>query len=203
MFNISQEISLPTLYATLLWAFAVVLLAIITHARKRARSSHGYWLALTLISLYLLIDESVMLHEKLGELYSGAEKLSPFLYFDWVIPYGVLVIIISVIFYRFILALPPRIRFLFVLAGSTFVLGALGIEVISARHYVMYGRDSFYWLLLVPIEEALEQTGLVIYIYGLLLYIGTELNGLSIEVQSGRKRQLNAASIIAVRKSHP
>ena len=184
-----RELSLPTLFATLQWAFAVALLATITYFKKQNQSSYAHWLALTLIMSYLLIDESLALHEETGRYFHRAKDTSPFFYFGWVIPYSVLVVIMAFTFLKFLLTLPRRILLLFFLAGGIFVLGTLIVEMISARHAMLHGFTPFYWLVLIPIEEALEMIGLTIFIYALLIYISTELKGLSVQVRPEEERE--------------
>ncbi|WP_121967558.1 hypothetical protein [Leptolyngbya sp. BC1307] len=59
-----------------------------------------------------------------------------FLHFAWVIPAAFLVVVFLLGYVRFILALLKRMRRLFLIAGSTFVGGALGMEMVAVRYRV-------------------------------------------------------------------
>ena len=178
MVDLDKEANLPTLYTASLWVFCIILTATITCVRKRTQYPFVYWLVMALIMVYMLVDELFMLHEEVRRYFDGLESVSPFLYRGWVIPYSILVVGVSLFFVRFVIGLPSNTRFLFLLGGCIFVMGALCTEAIAGYYVLMYGKTGFYRLLLVPIEEVLEMTGLVIFIYGLLSYIEMELNGL-------------------------
>ena len=66
--------------------------------------------------------------------------------------------------------LRDRFRKLFVLAGSTFVLGALGFEIIFRKLYKIYQVDHVSVTIFATVEELLEFGGLIIFIYALLSY---------------------------------
>ena len=96
--------------------------------------------------------------------------------FSWIIPYSFLLLILFVIYYRFLANLPARTRLLFILAAIVFITGALGLEMLGGQHVSVYGFGSKeFELVYVTIEESLEMAGLTILIYALCSYICNEL----------------------------
>jgi hypothetical protein len=56
---------------------------------------------------------------------------------------------------------------LFCLAGAVFVLGALGLESVSAHFWTRSG-DSIAYGLLTSLEEFLERAGIVVFLKALM-----------------------------------
>jgi hypothetical protein len=101
----------------------------------------------------------------------------PFL-FAWVIPYGCAVVVIGFLYLRFVLRQPARTRRLIVAAGSVYLAGALGFELIGGWYLSRHDEiENFNYLLLVAAEEFLEMVGSVLFIYALLDFLGNQLQG--------------------------
>jgi MFS family permease len=112
------------------------------------------------------------------------------LYFPWVIPAFFLIIVFLFVFRKFIFALPNKTKVQFILAGTVYVLGALGMELIGGYIADKYGYTTIYGLA-STIEELLEMSGVVIFINALLNYLqsqASELNfALSFQPSSRKK----------------
>ena len=85
------------------------------------------------------------------------------------------------------LDLPVRIRILFIIAGSIYVMGAMGLELVGGYHADTYGVRNTTYVVLVSIEEILEMIGVVIFIYALMSYISSMLPGLNLRISSDLK----------------
>lgn len=99
-----------------------------------------------------------------------------FFYQAWVIVMIPLLLVMLVVFYKFIVDLPGKYRWLFLISGGLFVFGALVLEMVGGY----FRGDSFgNWKLinaaLITFEEFFENVGIVVFIYTLLDYIKTNL----------------------------
>ena len=80
--------------------------------------SYSLWLVLSFIFLYLSIDEAVQLHERVGVIIENNFNPTGYLSWGWVIPYGLLFIIFSAVYYfKFLPQLPKKIFWLFIISG--------------------------------------------------------------------------------------
>jgi hypothetical protein len=78
--------------------------------------------------------------------------------------------------------LPARTRRLFLAAGAIFVAGAIGVEAVSGMQASLHGEQNLTYHLVITVEELLEMTGIVIFIYALLDYIGGQLTTVGFHV---------------------
>lgn len=171
-FGLDEEANFPTLYSTLTLGFCSFLLAIITTIKQKANSQYTkFWRLLSLIFLFLAIDENCSIHEILIPIIRSAFNTTDFLYFPWVIPAIILLILFIIIFRKFIINLPTTTRSLFLLAGGIYILGALGMEFIGGYIADNIGLETTAYWIAASIEEFLEMFGILIFIYGLLFYI--------------------------------
>ncbi|TAI47994.1 hypothetical protein [Flagellimonas allohymeniacidonis] len=172
LFDLNSEDNLPTLYATLSLFLSAFLLFYIAQSSSNPKSKKNLWLLLCFIFIFLGFDEMFSFHEVLMELIRSHFEVGGYLYFAWVIPYGIAVIVLGVLYLPFLLNLPKKIRLLFVLSGLIFVFGALGIELFEGKHYEVNGED-FRFAVFYTIEEVLEMLGIALFIYSLLIYISS------------------------------
>ncbi|HTM30115.1 MAG TPA: hypothetical protein VL263_02370 [Vicinamibacterales bacterium] len=180
-FDFNREGNLPAFYsACALLVAAGLFLIVAADARQRADRWYRHWLGLGLIFLYMAIDEAAEIHGLLTNVIASMVETSGPLLFAWVIPYALLTLLFGIVYVPFTVALPPRIRTLFVLAGVVFVAGALGMEMfggaIVSAHGGVGGGGLEYWAHAVEytIEEALEMAGIVLLIYALLFHIAAQ-----------------------------
>lgn len=183
VFNFEAEMNVPTLFSSFLLTLSAILLAIIATTHKRLGSSHLPWFGLAFVFLFLAIDETVGIHERIAAPTSQLMHTSGLLHFSWVIPYGIAVAIFCIIYMRFLVNLPRRTMIFFIVSGVTYVSGSLGLEMISAPQYELHGVDGLIYMLIVSCEESLEMLGVVIFIYALLQYITEQFEGLTISTE--------------------
>ena len=183
-FYFDAEANLPSFYSTIAIVFCSVLLwRIGSLAAEKARKQSFYWKFLAVIFLLLAMDEFGSLHEfmiqPLRGLMDRASFDSDYLYFAWFIPYIVLLLLLGLLFVRFLFKLPSQTRFLFLLGGFVFVSGAVGMEMVGGKYWseqgwAIDGSDpvDLRYALIITLEELLEMLGIVIFIFALSRYYG-------------------------------
>ena len=189
MFDLDAEMNFPTFYSSLTLVFASVLLALIAACHKKAGESYWYWGGLSIIFLFLSIDEFGSLHERFEEPFlrllqtSGFLELSKIFFYAWVIPYGVAVIIFVILYSKFLFKLPRKTMVWFMISGILYVTGAGVLEVFGGIEDRLHSSNTFIYLFLCTIEEFLEMFGIAIFIYTLLSYINEQFNTFSISIK--------------------
>ena len=184
MFDFDHEGNVPTLYSAVAMLFCSALLALITHANwHRLDGKRMYWLGLTILFLFLAIDEGAAIHEKVGTFLERYMNATGALYFLWVVPYGVATLIFGLAFLKFVWELPKDTRARFVVAGVIFLTGALGIEMFGAREADLHGYYTVTYSVLYSLEEMLEMLGIILFIYALLSHLAKETGRLSVVLE--------------------
>ena len=173
LFNVDRELNFPTWYSALTIAFCSLLLRIIAMGKKQQGDRYTKdWQLLSLIFIWLAIDEVLSIHEILiiPEV-SEALKLPWFLHSMWVIPGTVFVVWFIKRYSRFVRHLPYQSRFHFFSAAAFYIGGALIMEMIGSYVAEARGQQNLVYALIATAEEAMEMTGIVIFVYGLLYYL--------------------------------
>lgn len=179
LFDLGLDGNIPTWYASaslLLCAFLLFAIArTMTGSRKRWTK---HWYGLSSLFLVLSIDETATIHERAGD---ALDQLAPvvsewggLLFYSWVLIGLSAVLMVTAVFLRFTLHLPKSTRNLFVLAAAVFVSGGLGAEMINAWIHDAYGTNTLAYAGMTVVEELLEMTGVLIFIYALLNVLRTE-----------------------------
>ena len=199
LFFLDYETNIPTLYSALTLLFCSIILGFIANVKRASRGAYvNYWMALSIIFLFFSVDEFTSLHEKLIEplrssLNASGFNTSGFFHFAWVIPGAAFVFICLLAFTQFLSNLPTRTRRLFLLAGSLYISGALGMEMIGGYYSsLINGENNIIYAIIVTIEESLEMLGIAVFIYSLLHYISYYMKGTSLHINivaSEKKRR--------------
>ena len=189
-FNFDQESNFPSLYSALSLGFSSYILGIIATFKKVRKSKYArHWKTLAFIFLFLAVDEACSIHEMSIPVLRGAFDAEGILYFTWVIPAFLLLVVFLFAFRKFILSLPVKTKTLFILAGFVYVSGALGMELVGGYLADSSGYNTVYGIA-SSVEEILEMLGIVIFIHGLLSYIQSQLAELRISLAF--KQNLNS-----------
>lgn len=178
LFNLGDEQNIPTWYTSASLLLCAMFLAYITVARKKLGLSYiAHWGALSAIFLYLSIDSVATIHDRTIER-PLIELLHPrgFVHFPWVIPGIIVVILLAVLYSRFLFHLPVKTRFLFIIAAAAYIGGGLILEMVSAYLMDYYVQDILLRGFVATLQEFLEMAGVIIFIYALLSYIGLLVN---------------------------
>ena len=171
-FDLNREDSIPTFVSSMGLGICSLLLFVIAMLTKRKHSSGLlYWVGLGILFLYMAIDETVRIHEKLGG--PLREVYDPDALYDmvWLIPYGILVLLVGIIYFRFVLRLPRETKVLFIVSGLIYLSGVAGFEYLGGRQDALYGVANFGYQLFVILEEGLEMLGMAFFMYSLLNHI--------------------------------
>lgn len=180
LFDLSEENNVPTLYASFTLLVASFLLLIIAIKHKMSDSASLPWFGLSIIFLFLSIDEFAQIHEQTILPFRNSFNTSGYLLFAWVIPYGIGLIVFVIAYLKFLIKLPRNIMFLFIISGAMYVIGALGFELLEAKHSEAYGFHNVYYSFLFTCEESLEMLGVATFIYALLKYIVGQFGSMTI-----------------------
>ena len=181
MFYVDLESSAPTWYSSAALGLAGVLLALIATAKFKTTDKYRWhWATLGCLFFLLSLDEIAMIHELPVEPLRERLGAGGLLYYTWVIPGAAFVVLVGCAYLRFFFTLPRRTQGLLLLAGATFVSGAIGVEMLSGAQADQFGEENLDYALIVTLEELLEMLGVVILIRCLLEYIEQHLGGLNV-----------------------
>lgn len=193
IFDINREQNIPSLYSWSALLFSAMLLAVIAQVKKIVGDRYvTHWRALAIIFVFLSLDEAMSLHEKFVEPLRDRFNTGGIFYYAWVIPASILVVVFCLTFSRFLLALPAKTKRLFLIAGTVYVAGALGLEMVAGVYDNIYGMDNIVIAALTSIEEFMEMSAIAIFIYALLTYMDTYLKGWSVKIDSANKLERNS-----------
>jgi hypothetical protein len=209
IFDVGEERSIPTWFESVQFLLCSILLAVVAIAKKQRSDRYSlHWSVLSIILLLLSLDEVASIHQAIGQ---QSERLlhnttgfipsGPITFF-WVVPGAAFVFIVLLAYLRFLAHLPQTTRRLFLFAGALFVLGALGIEMLSAQVVSSSGgiANFFGTALALPrgsasaipkilvglqtsVEEMFEMLGLTVFVYALLAYIRSYVEDINARVR--------------------
>jgi hypothetical protein len=211
LFDVGEERSIPTWFESILFLLCSMLLAVIAAAKKQRNDRYSlHWGVLSIILLLLSLDEVASIHEAIGQqserLLHIATGFTPggAISFFWVVPGAIFVIIVLLAYLRFLAHLPRTTRRMFLFAGALFVLGALGLEMLTAQVVSSSGGIA-NWIesssggivgqerasaiptilkgLQTSVEEMFEMLGLTAFVYALLAYIRSYVEDISVRVR--------------------
>lgn len=196
LFDVNNENNIPSWYSSITLLLCSLLLWLISEVKSRRQDQYAnYWKGLSIIFLLLSLDEVASIHELLIPL-GYAAHTSGFLFFIWVIPGIIFALSIAVIYFKFLMALPAKIRYLFLAAGVIYISGAVGFEMIGGYYFDVYVRENtltyasglpaLSMAMLLAVEEFLEMLGILVFIYALLSYINLDLKELQISFYEGK-----------------
>ncbi len=104
--------------------------------------------------------------------------------YEWIFIAIPVVIILAIVYLRFLLYLPPTTRNLIILAGIIYIGGSLGGEMLSGWYASSFGEGDRNYMMLTVLEETLEIAGIIIFIAALLQYWGNEHNRVKISINN-------------------
>ncbi|HEV7330648.1 MAG TPA: hypothetical protein VGN63_06360 [Flavisolibacter sp.] len=206
LFSLNGEYTFPSLFSTFILWFSAALLWFISYRKKNVADKESfYWKGLSLVFVFLGLDELLTIHENFARIEPFLSKyiqvFSKFMY--WTVAYGFLVILFAIFFSRFYLRLPKSTRIRFGVAATLYVGGAIGMEIAGAWFTKMYTMPAVSRGIFAAVEEGMEMTGIVLFIKALLLYIHQhiEIPFADVRIQCSAKTNL-AAPLQQDRKSN-
>jgi hypothetical protein len=164
LFSLSYEANVPTWYATcLLFSCGLALVPIAAEVSRSGARFRGHWWVLAITFFYMSLDEFVGIHENLA----GLVPAGGVLYFNWVIPASVIVMLFGLAYLPFLRHLPGHSRQRFVIAGIIYVSGALLMELPLGYWTERAGSDNLTYALIDLVEECLEILGASLFLLAL------------------------------------
>ena len=171
LFSLSYEGNVPTWLSSCMHVTSATLLALIATGKRQSGAPFvRHWWGLSIIFAYISIDEFVTIHEEMNAWFD----LSGALYFGWVIPAAILVSIFVLAYWRFLAHLPRTTRIRFIQAGTVFVGGALGVELVLGYWTDLHGSSNLGYGLIDWVEESMELTGAGLFLSALVEVLAGE-----------------------------
>ena len=173
-FYVDAEYNLPSSFSGFILMLAALILAVITIlVRGQNDSMMSYWLILCSGFFFMAADEILSLHERLIIPLRQFIAIDHYgvLYHAWVIPGIMIVIVLTLFFYKFLYRLPEKTRSAFLVSGALYIGGALGMELIGGYYEEFHQVHNLTCTMIVTAEESLEMAGVILFIRALLSFI--------------------------------
>ena len=170
--DLRSENNISTWYASTALLLAACLLAMIGFSKKRIGDRYTrHWIGLAVIFLFLSLDEAASLHEMTAAPLRNALHTTGYLYYAWVIPGSIAAMTIGLMYLGFLRGLPSQTRTLCLIAGTLYVGGAVGMEMLEGKQATFFGDQTVMYAIMVGVEESFEMLGVVVLVYALTSYM--------------------------------
>ena len=176
--NLDEEFNLTAIYSGMLIGMASFLLNKLGELSGKGGKQN--WKILSKVFLFLAIDEIFQIHE-LFVIPELSQYVHPSLSSIWVIPYAIISVYFAIKLIPFFISQGRRIFQLSLASGAIYVAGAIGIEACNSWLVITgeISRQGFWYEAIAGIEEILEMTGIILFIYALLLELNQRQKTLS------------------------
>ena len=175
LFMLDLEANLPTLFSFGLLLFCSLMLFLITLKQSSLGAMwRWHWVFLTGLFFVMAFDEAAGVHEHLILPVRETLNATGWFFFAWVVPAWIFVAVFSLVYLRFLLALPKPFMRLFILSGALYVGGALGVEMPGGAYAELHGTDTFAFQMIATAEEVLEMGGLALFSYTLIRFLAIQ-----------------------------
>lgn len=148
LFDLDEENNLPTWFSSFLLLNSSLVLYLF--ARINRDKNYFHWMLLSIGFLALSLDEVAGVHESIHTAID----------FNWAYAGGILVLALGLSFIRFLLSLDRRLAILFIISGSIYVSGIIGVELLSED----MDEDSMAYGFATAVEEGLEMLGALLFL---------------------------------------
>lgn len=181
LFYLDNEQNVPTYYSVLQLLLATFCIFLVVYTKKYSKDRFlPHWIGLCIGMFLLSADEFIMLHEKLKRFTFHIFPKDSFFYSSsWVTMAVILVAVVGVFYIHFFIKLPPRTRYLYLLSGVIFLIGALILERIGFSVLEIYDRKREF-VLITMAEEFMEMSGITLFIYATLDYLKSMMTSFKI-----------------------
>jgi len=171
MWNLDEENNVPTWFASMVLALVGFALAFVGLMKYQERDPHyRQWFAISLIPLFLSLDDMAQLHEALSSPLSEEYGFGGLLHWAWLVVALPVVAVLTVLFLPFLLRLPARTAILLLAgAGITFSGGVI-LEMFEGWRVDASGQGGLLLFLMVTVQEVMEMTGSIIALYAVIDY---------------------------------
>lgn len=183
LFNLGNEANFPTLYSTAMFAAGALLMLVVgLKNRQEGLRDAGRWLVLAAVFLFLSVDESASIHEKISnpvQRWTGAQG---YFYYAWVLVWGPAAVLFLASYIPFLLRLPRKTAGLFALGGAIFLVSAVGTEMIQSEYAWRHAKGSMGYLTMDQAQEFFELFGLAIFLAALLGYAQSRVSEVRVKL---------------------
>jgi hypothetical protein len=179
-FSVDQEANIPTWFTGGIALYLAMTAGMIASVVKSQGKKMAWaWRGISIMAIYIALDEVAGFHELAIDPIRANWDVGPWLYQSWVIPAMALVVLIGIIYIRFLWKLPIYTKVYLCLGALTYVTGAIGVESIGGFVLTTQGLSDWY-VQLSHIEEFMEMMGLIIILYSVVEYARRELKSMTV-----------------------
>lgn len=206
LFDLMQEANVPTWFSSVLLLVCATWLWMIGRLKKAQGEPFArHWAGLAIVFVMLSLDETAQVHDLVSDQLQARLHTSGVFFYAWVIPAIGFLAVLAVTYFRFLLHLPNRTRILFLLAGTVYVGGAVGMEMVAAIYDQSHDFENAVTAAMANVEETMEMAGLVIFIYALTAYLSSTFGRVGIGFGFGapatQERRTDAPAVLARARS--
>jgi hypothetical protein len=162
-FDLDEEESIGTWYSALI-LFAAGRLALLQarYARSGSQGWYSWWLLMAIGFHLLSLDEVAGFHEFVNTMVEDTH---------WTTYGAIIALVVATAYLPFLWALPARTRWLFIISGCIYIGGAVGVEWATIWYEENDQLNTLAYNLWNAVEESMEMTGVILFIYALLGHI--------------------------------
>jgi len=168
---VDAENNAPTYFSVVLMVLnALLLLTLAARTHLNGSNLYRYWAGLSLGFFCMGFDEAFEIHERFMKpvrAVIGDDDLGIF-YYSWVIPALILIAFLGLLFWRFLAAVRATTRVSLIVAGTLYLGGAIGAEMLGGWYVERNSQANVGYLLIVTLEEGLEMAGLIALFWAVL-----------------------------------
>lgn len=171
-FDLDLAHAVPSFVAALF--IGVVALALLATGRVATGGGDAMargWFVLGGIAAFMALDEGVGLHELLSRPTRTSLLDGGLLVAGGLLAALLVLALGATLFHRFLATLPSSTRRLLIAGAALYWIGALGIDLLSGVYASQNGSANLGYGLIVAVEEGLEFAGLIVALYGVLVFL--------------------------------
>lgn len=181
---VDAENNAPTYFSVVLMIMNALLLATLAVRTAHSGSNlYPYWAGLSLGFFCMGFDESFEIHERFMKPMRkliGEDDLGIF-YYSWVIPALLLIAFLGLLFWRFLAAIRDTTRLRLIVAGTLYLGGAIGAEMLGGWYVERNSQANVGYLFIVTAEEGLEMAGLIALFWAVLRHHRDEFGAVRLQ----------------------
>lgn len=165
LFDVDEEESVPTWFSSSLLLLTAAVLFLIAHLSRQGLDRNAiYWFGLGLGFAFMSVDEIAGFHETLNSVTETS----------WAVPGMVVVLLVGLLYLKFLSSLPAPVAMRFIISGAIFVGGAIGVELATEPYLYEDALDTLGYNLWTPVEEGMEMGGVILFLASLLDYLKSQ-----------------------------
>jgi hypothetical protein len=136
----------------------------IARARQAERDPFAlHWAGLACVLAYLSLDETAMLHEATMPLLQRTFHPTGVFAYEWIVIALPVVVLFLIAYFRFVMSLPWSSRLPFIVAGTLYLSGGLGLEMVEGVIETQGSEAGLLMTLARAFEEILEMAGVFLF----------------------------------------